>query len=101
MPCGGDQAGARGGPLRPGRLRPGGEGGAGGEGAVGHHLPPPLRPAEVRQTPRAHRGRRGQVRGMQVLHENRVPRHQHRGRKGGYRQHPLHGLRRVRPAVQI
>ena len=29
------------------RLRRGGQGGAGGEGALRHYLPPPLRPAEI------------------------------------------------------
>ena len=89
------------GPLRSGGVRRGGEGGAGGGGALRHHLPPALRPAEIRQAPRPHRLRSRQVRGLQVLHADRLPRHQHRGRQGSDRQHPLRGLRRLPAAVQV
>ena len=82
MPCGRHPpcAGRR--PLRSGCLRQGDQGGACGERAVGHHLPPPVRAAQICQAPRPHRGQARKVRGLQGLHEARLSCHQRDGRQG-------------------
>ena len=95
VPGHGLQAGAGGGPLQPEGVRPGGEGGAGRRRGLGHHLPPALRPAEVRQAQGASGGQQGQVHRLQELHEDRLPRHLHEGWQGPRGLHPVCGLRRV------
>lgn len=70
-----------------------------GGGAVGDHLPPSLRAAEICEGEAAGVCGSRKMPGVQALHEAGMPRDPHTGREGEHRHHALRRLRRMRAAL--